>query len=137
MLMTQMFDLFNYSLISMPDLTDNAKARFHELIINSHTLPFLVLSCSLCCRIAIFSATFHVCNEVTVWATVNSVFWVNFPTANSTVLVYRFDALLMLICVCRTCAASRRKSIEVFSIFLDLQCKFIYIYGDTKKILAL
>ena len=81
----------------MLDLTDNAKARFHELIINSHTLLFFVFSSSLCCRIAIFYTTIHVGNEVTVWAIVNSVFWVNFPTANSTVLVYRFDALLMLI----------------------------------------
>ena len=95
--MTEMFDLFNYSLLSRLDLTDNAKARYHELIINSHTLPFLVLSCSLCCRIAIFSATIHVCNKVTVWAIVNSVFCVNFPTANSTVLVYRFDTLLRMI----------------------------------------
>jgi hypothetical protein len=95
--MTPMFDLFNYSLLSMLDLTDNAKARFHELIINSHTLLFFVFSSSLCCRIAIFSATIHVCNKLTVWAIVNSVFCVNFPTAYSTVLVYRFDALLRMI----------------------------------------
>jgi hypothetical protein len=96
--MTEMLDLFNYSLLSMLDLTDNAKARFHELIINSHTLLFFVFSSSPCCRIAIFSATIHVSNELTVWAIVNSVFCVNFPITNSTVLVYRFDALLMLIC---------------------------------------
>jgi hypothetical protein len=97
--MTEMFDLFNYSLISMLDLTDNAKARFHELIINRHTLLFFVFYYNLCCRIPIFSTTIHVRNKVTVRAIVNSVFCVNFPTANSTVLVYRFDALLRMICV--------------------------------------
>jgi hypothetical protein len=95
--MTEMFDLFNYSLLSMLDLTDNAQARFHELIINSHTLLFFVFFYNLCCRITIFYTTIHVCNEVTVWAIVNSVFCVNFPTANSTVLVYRFDAFLRMI----------------------------------------
>jgi hypothetical protein len=72
--MTEMLDLFNYSLLSMLDLTDNAKARFHELIINRHTLLFFVFFYNLCFKIAIFYTTIHVCNEVTVWAIVNSVF---------------------------------------------------------------
>jgi hypothetical protein len=81
----------------MLDLTDNAKARFHELIINSHTLLFFVFFYNLCCRIAIFYTTINVSNKVTVWAIVNSIFCVNFPTENSTVLLYRFDTLLRMI----------------------------------------
>jgi hypothetical protein len=38
-----------------------------------------------------------VSNKVTVWAIVNSIFCVNFPTENSTVLLYRFYTLLRMI----------------------------------------